>query len=73
MSHFPAITVTAASVTDEIIVSGRRLAHFSRRRKTVTAVFTPPISGAIMLHTPTKPETTVTLQSYETPRVRQRS
>jgi hypothetical protein len=41
--------------------------HFPRRRKTVTVVLPPPISGATMLYIPTKPETMAT---FCTPRAR---
>ena len=37
-----------------------QVTHFPGRRKTVTVVLPPPISGATKLYTPTKPETTAT-------------
>jgi hypothetical protein len=37
-----------------------QLAQFPGRRKTVTVVLPPPISGATKLYTPTRPETTAT-------------
>jgi hypothetical protein len=51
------------SVTSSLMVFSLAInesSHFPWRRKIVTVVFLPPISGAIMLYTPTKPETIAT-------------